>query len=287
MSVEQMALVWKYDFGHAEQSIMLALADHAHDDGTEIRPSVARLAWKTGYEERQVQRILKHLRDDLKILVMTEEGGGRGKPNVYRFDWSKGVKKSPFKSGKRVTSGSRKGDIAKTPEPSSIEPPSSTEGREDPKPEPLAHHHMKRIYEAMKEAGFTITGKTKGAKQNEYGRLVARVQWMLDNQSPTDSELDALPDAYVRAYKIKGPATDAVHALNELRRQVAREEVMAEGSTDGPSFYERRQQAESKDKPRKAGWYSALFGCGSEVQAWIDAGETHTQIMHRLGQDVA
>jgi hypothetical protein len=116
-----MALVWEHDFDHAEQSIMLALADHAHDDGTQIRPSVARLAWKTGYEDRQVRRILKKLRDEMKILVCTERGGGRGKPNVYRFDWTKGVKKSPF-SPKRVTSDTEKGDIAMSPEPSSIEP---------------------------------------------------------------------------------------------------------------------------------------------------------------------
>jgi hypothetical protein len=121
MSVKQMALVWEHDFGHAEQSIMLALADHAHDDGTQIRPSVARLAWKTGYEDRQVQRILKKLRDEMKILVCTERGGGRGKPNVYRFDWTKGVKKSPFRP-KRVTSEAEKGDTAMTPEPSSLEP---------------------------------------------------------------------------------------------------------------------------------------------------------------------
>ena len=139
MSVEQMALVWQHQFDHAEQAIMLALADHAHDDGTEIRPSVARLAWKTGYEERQIYRILKRLRDEIKILVLVAQGGGRGKPNVYRFDWTKGVKKSPFKpqtktltsETKRVTSEDVNPDIseinpdtAMSEEPSVIEPSS-------------------------------------------------------------------------------------------------------------------------------------------------------------------
>lgn len=120
-----MGLVWEHEFGPSEQLVMLALADHAHDDGTEIRPSVSRVAWKTGYEERQVQRILKKLRDEIEILVLTKEGGGRGKPNVYRFDWTKGVKKSDFTPKKRVTSGGVKGDTAKSPEPSSLEPSGS------------------------------------------------------------------------------------------------------------------------------------------------------------------
>lgn len=137
MSVKQMALVWEHEFDHAEQSVMLALADHAHDDGTEIRPSVARLAWKTGYEARQVQRILKHLRDDLEILVLVTEGGGRGKPNVYRFDWVKGVKKSPFKP-KRVTLSKEKGVTATSPEPSSLEPSYSRKGSKD-LPNPLVN----------------------------------------------------------------------------------------------------------------------------------------------------
>lgn len=139
MSVKQMGMVWEHEFGHGEMIVMLALADHAHDDGTEIRPSVARLAWKTGYEVRQIQRILKHLRDDLGILVLVKRGGGRGNPNVYRFDWTKGVKKTPFNpqrvssetltSEQRVTSAQERvtleelnGDTAMSPEPSVIEP---------------------------------------------------------------------------------------------------------------------------------------------------------------------
>lgn len=128
MSVKQMSMVWEHEFKSAHQQVMLALADHAHDDGTEIRPSVRRLAWKTGYGERQIQRILKELRDELKILILQREGGGRAKPNVYSFDWTKGVEKSPFEPKKRVTSepvkgdiSGVKGDITVSPEPS-LEP---------------------------------------------------------------------------------------------------------------------------------------------------------------------
>ncbi len=141
MSIKQMSVVWEYEFKPAEQQVMLALADHAHDDGTEIRPSVARLAWKTGYSERQVHRVLARLRDDLGILVLTKKGGGRGFPNVYRFDWTKGVKKSAFRTRETLTSDGVNPDnsdinpdtaMSYEPslEPSSIEPSFSPEGAE-------------------------------------------------------------------------------------------------------------------------------------------------------------
>lgn len=91
--------------------------------------------------------------------------------------------------------------------------------------ESLANHEMKRIYDAMKGAGFAIT-------REEYGKQVARVQWMLDNQNPSEGELELLPAAYVRVYKIVGPSVDAVYALNELRRQSAREEELAKRNGD-------------------------------------------------------
>ena len=62
MSIRQILQVWEHEFSHPHQSVMLALADHAHEDGTGIRPSINRIAWKTGYSERSVQNILSQLR---------------------------------------------------------------------------------------------------------------------------------------------------------------------------------------------------------------------------------
>ena len=62
MSIKIMSQVWELDLPHNVQSIFLALADHADDDGY-CYPSVGRLAWRTGYGVRQVQRTLKELRD--------------------------------------------------------------------------------------------------------------------------------------------------------------------------------------------------------------------------------
>lgn len=73
---------------------MLALADHAHEDGTGIRPSIKRLAWKTGYSERSVQNIMSQLRD-LGLLVITVPATHRT-PNEYRFNWSAVAPKPSF-----------------------------------------------------------------------------------------------------------------------------------------------------------------------------------------------
>lgn len=143
------------------------------------------------------------------------------------------------------------------------------------KVESLAQHTMKAIYQAMKDATFTVTKK-------DYGQQVGRVQWMLENMYPTEAELDELPAIYVRSYKIRGAATDAVYALNEVRRQKARAEVLAESSEapHAPSFYE----LQNHDKPKGAIWYASLYESAdfATVEGWIKEGLTHSQIEQRL-----
>ena len=63
MSIRQILQVWEHEFSHPHQAVLLALADHAHEDGTGIRPSISRIAWKTGYSERSVQNIMSQLRE--------------------------------------------------------------------------------------------------------------------------------------------------------------------------------------------------------------------------------
>jgi len=95
MSVKLMGQVWELDLPHNAQSILLALADHADDDGY-CYPSVGRLAWKTGYGVRQVQRTLKDLRDQKLAISTGSVAGGRHNTVVYRLDPSAGKQKPPF-----------------------------------------------------------------------------------------------------------------------------------------------------------------------------------------------
>lgn len=66
-----------------EKLILLALADHA-DDAGRCYPSIDRLASRTCLSERALQVNIKAL--TAKGFIVIEQGGGRGRANVYRVD---------------------------------------------------------------------------------------------------------------------------------------------------------------------------------------------------------
>lgn len=111
MSIRLMTAVWDLVLAHDEQLVLLALADHAHDDGSRCFPGVRYLAWKTNYSERQIQRALRSLESSGLITPVAFAAGGRGHATEYRINIEKGVKKSPYQATARVTSTTGKGDI--------------------------------------------------------------------------------------------------------------------------------------------------------------------------------
>ena len=111
MSVKIMSQVWELDIDHSELIVLLAMADHADDDGQNCYPSNAYLAWKTGYSDRQVRRVLRALESTGIITRVAHEEGGRGLATEYRLNPEKGDKKSAFITDKRRTSTTQKGDI--------------------------------------------------------------------------------------------------------------------------------------------------------------------------------
>lgn len=100
MSIKLVSQVWELDLPRNEKLIALALADHGDDDGAYIFPSVPRIAWKTGYEERQVQTILRALEARGLIRVVAYPKGGRGKATEYKMDIHKCAKLAPFRPPK-------------------------------------------------------------------------------------------------------------------------------------------------------------------------------------------
>ncbi len=116
-----MGEVYELDLTRGQQSVLLAMAEHADDDGGRCFPSVEYLTWKTGYRERQVQRIRRDLEELGLIVPVAHQRGGRGHATEYRIDLSKGVKKTPYERGKgvisdaqRVSSATQKGVISNT-----------------------------------------------------------------------------------------------------------------------------------------------------------------------------
>lgn len=119
MSIALMAQVWTRRMSHRDQAIMLAMADHANDDGGDCFPSAALVAWKTGYNERTVRRAWADLREAGALVVVAE--AGRRKPTEYRIDLSVLPKKKPFRPDRmsaqaEVRDGSLPGQTAGRPD---------------------------------------------------------------------------------------------------------------------------------------------------------------------------
>ena len=77
--------VWKLRLAPHLKYTALALADHAHDDGTEARPSQDFLAEKTGISVRQIRRNLKELLEQGVIKI--QRPAGRNRATCFEFVW--------------------------------------------------------------------------------------------------------------------------------------------------------------------------------------------------------
>jgi len=85
MSVKIMSQVWELEIDHSEMIVLLAMADHADDDGSRCFPSVGYISWKTNYSLRHVRRILGNLVDTGIIIPVAYQNGGRGFATEYQL----------------------------------------------------------------------------------------------------------------------------------------------------------------------------------------------------------
>jgi biotin operon repressor len=141
MSVKLMAAVFENEeLAPTERLLMLALADHAGDDGR-CYPSIDRLCQRTGLSRRAVQLNIQKLQDQGYVVAL--KGGGRGHSTRYQINANparnapfvdeKGAPETPNKmhlSREKGASGAQKG-APDAPEPSRtiIEPPPSARER--------------------------------------------------------------------------------------------------------------------------------------------------------------
>ncbi|MDV9040987.1 helix-turn-helix domain-containing protein [Stenotrophomonas sp. RAC2] len=180
----------RYPNGGGEMLLALALADHAHDDGTHIFPSIARLAEKTRQSERSVQYQLRRMEQSGWLLLVNAGIGGRrsgfgegGRTRQYRInpEWMKGAEIAPFAKGakkasegckttqERVQNGVEKGATAIAPEPratkSNQEQPSPRECEREADPLALTGEQVDREL-----AGFGST--PTGVDREQLARFV-------------------------------------------------------------------------------------------------------------------
>lgn len=126
MSIKVMDRVWdRYPEGGGELNLALKLADHAHDDGTHIFPSVETLAKKTRQSERAVQYQMRRMQKRGWLILVANAGGGRGRAREYRIsaEWingaelapisvdSKGAENAPLEKGASENTKGATGDV--------------------------------------------------------------------------------------------------------------------------------------------------------------------------------
>lgn len=82
MSIKIMSRVWEEEGLDTLQTlVLLSMADHAQDDGTNCYPSMARIARKARCSERQARRIVRSL--EKAGFLTTSTNRGRNQTNEY------------------------------------------------------------------------------------------------------------------------------------------------------------------------------------------------------------
>jgi biotin operon repressor len=103
LSAKLMGSIFYLEIPALEKLVLLAMADHAQDDGTGCYPSVQRLATKTSLSRRGVQKISRRLEDAGFLVPSARIKGGRSLTTEYRITLEKGEPGSLFSSTKGRT----------------------------------------------------------------------------------------------------------------------------------------------------------------------------------------
>ncbi len=111
MSKAALQAVYALNLSRAKEAVLEALAYHADEEGRRCYPSVATIATKAKYSERQVQRLLRTLEQEGFISVTSYGEGGRSRATEYALIFmQKGDTMSPIETVKGDIL-SQKGDM--------------------------------------------------------------------------------------------------------------------------------------------------------------------------------
>lgn len=173
-----MSQVWDIDLPTSEKMVLLVIADHADDEGTNSWPSVATIARKASISPRQAQRLIKSLTEAGLLSVEEQAGGHREmrddrRPNRYTviLDGATSVTSRTVERGdmkqSRGDTGDANGATPMTPkpslEPSLIEPP-------------INIHHHRAVAEHFQIFWETYPRKVgKAAAERAFRKAVAVV----------------------------------------------------------------------------------------------------------------
>jgi Helix-turn-helix domain len=98
VSVRLITAVFQLDIAPSEKLVLLAMADHAHDDGTGCYPSIELLARKTSQTRRGVQKIMRRLQGAGLIAPSKVSRGGPRRSTEYTLMLANSEPRSLFAS---------------------------------------------------------------------------------------------------------------------------------------------------------------------------------------------
>lgn len=179
MSIKLMSQVWGLDLKRDRKIVLMALADHADDEGY-CYPSAAYVGWKTDYSERQIQRILDKLEKDRLIRVAKEHTPTT--PRIYQLLLDNAPKKEKYKRKpvgrgnifEGVTSGQRRGDILSSRGDIAVSPEPSYNHQEEPVSETDVSESVVKYYENGKEVDNHIPPLPAGGEKLNYEQKLDR-----------------------------------------------------------------------------------------------------------------
>lgn len=136
MSIRLMSDVWRLDLPTVEKMVLLVIADHANDEGTQSYPSQATIALKASVSIRTVQRAVNTLCAQGYVRMFKHQGGSADcredrRPHLYQINLNalRGDtvtrRTSDANGATMTTSTGRQSRPMNHPLEPSIEPPSS------------------------------------------------------------------------------------------------------------------------------------------------------------------
>lgn len=138
MSIKVMSSIFESDLPPGKRLVMLALADHANDEGV-CYPSISRLCLRTGMKERTVQTHIRELEAD--GYLSRDMNKGRSGSNLYHLTPAKSAPPQELRPAENNTPPPQK--TARTPAKSAPKP-----SRTIKETTPLTPHRggSKRVY---------------------------------------------------------------------------------------------------------------------------------------------
>lgn len=184
---------WDLDLPANKLLVLLAMADHADHEGNNVFPSMALIAWKTGYSERQVRRIVKALVADGILVERVKETGkvtrysinlaaGKPKPPRQRPGQNDTPDKMSYHPGQNVLPTP---DIQMSDEPS-LEPinkpivasEAATVAADKPDKQPLQEKTEKERNPLFDAVAIHVFGIDAGLVNGDGGRVGAIAAWL-------------------------------------------------------------------------------------------------------------